>query len=79
MLSKRTIAIAMALTIGLASAALAARGSRVLANGEAASGGVNPAEHRNLAAPKEPEIMSEGKCFMNTSNGNYEWADCRRH
>jgi hypothetical protein len=86
MMPKRTIAIVMALTVGLSTAALAARsggngrgGSRELGYGQAASGGINPAEHRALAAPKEPAIMSEGKCFMNTSNGNYEWADCRRH
>ena len=29
--------------------------------------------------PRGPQITSEGKCFVNTSNGNYGWADCRRH
>lgn len=55
----------MALTLGLASAALAARnggngrgGSRRLGNGQRAGSGVNPAEHRALAAPKELQIMS---------------------
>jgi hypothetical protein len=59
MLIKTTFTLAMALTLALASAALAARsggngrdGSRELANGQAASSGVNPAEHRALAAPK---------------------------
>jgi hypothetical protein len=86
MLIKTTFTLAMALTLALASAALAARsggngrdGSRELANGQAASSGVNPAEHRALAAPKGSTIVSEGKCFVNTSNGNYQWTDCRRH
>jgi hypothetical protein len=84
MLTKRTIALAMALTLGLSTAALAARsggngrgGSRELASGQPASSGVNPAQHRALAAPKAPLITSEGKCFVNTSNGNYNWTDCR--
>jgi hypothetical protein len=29
--------------------------------------------------PRGPQISSEGKCFVNTSNGNYGWTDCRRH
>jgi hypothetical protein len=84
MLVKTTFTIAMALTLGLTSAALAARsggngrgGSRELANGQIASSGINPAQHRALAAPKAPLITSEGKCFVNTSNGNYNWTDCR--
>ena len=23
-------------------------------------------------------VMSEGKCWKNTSNGNYGWADCKK-
>jgi len=28
--------------------------------------------HTRAAEP----LMSDGKCFMNTSNGNYEWTAC---
>ena len=52
---------------------------------------VNPADHLSTRpggpyAPKalrsqasgksEDVIMSDGKCWLNTSNGNYGWADC---
>jgi hypothetical protein len=52
---------------------------------------VNPADHlstrpggpytpnafRSQASAKtEDMIMSDGKCWLNTSNGNYGWADC---
>ncbi|SRR5579883_1602745 len=31
------------------------------------------------AKPKgEDLIMSDGKCWLNTSNGNYGWAECPR-
>jgi hypothetical protein len=55
---------------------------------------VNPNDHLSTrpggpyayaAAPKakgDDMIMSDGKCWLNTSNGNYGWADCprsRRH
>jgi len=71
------ITLATALTLGLSSIALAKNGGyRVLGEGQPAGGGVNPAEHRHLAAPTDPLIMSEGKCFMNTGNGNYEWTHC---
>jgi hypothetical protein len=79
---KKTIALAMALTLGFASVALAARsggttrGSRVLAGGQAASSGVNPAEHRALAAPKEPTIASEGKCWAVDKGKIGGWTDC---
>lgn len=80
MLTKRMITLATALTLGLTSAALAKNGGyRVLAEGQAASGGVNPEAHRHLAAPSNPPIMSEGRCFMNIGNGNYGWTDCPRH
>ncbi len=29
-----------------------------------------------LGQAKADEIMSDGKCWLNTSNGNYGWADC---
>jgi hypothetical protein len=28
------------------------------------------------SAKGEDMIMSDGKCWLNTSNGNYGWADC---
>jgi hypothetical protein len=28
------------------------------------------------AKAKDDLIMSDGKCWLNTSNGNYGWADC---
>jgi hypothetical protein len=24
------------------------------------------------------QIESDGKCYVNTSNGNYEWSDCQK-
>jgi hypothetical protein len=31
----------------------------------------------SLASAKADDmIMSDGKCWLNTSNGNYGWADC---
>jgi hypothetical protein len=83
MFTKSTIALAMALTLGLTSVALAARsggngrgGSRVLAQGQAASSGINPAEHRALAAPKEPPIMNEGKCWGADKSSVGGWTNC---
>jgi hypothetical protein len=29
-----------------------------------------------LGSAKADTIMSDGKCWMNTSNGNWGWADC---
>jgi hypothetical protein len=29
-----------------------------------------------LGSAKADSIMSDGKCWLNTSNGNYGWADC---
>ena len=29
------------------------------------------------ARAEEHQIMSDGKCWVNTSNGNYGWVDCR--
>jgi hypothetical protein len=29
-----------------------------------------------MAPAKAEEIKSDGKCWLNTSNGNYEWAAC---
>jgi hypothetical protein len=52
---------------------------------------VNPNDHLStrpggpyayVAAPSAKSddlIMSDGKCWLNTSNGNYGWADCSRH
>jgi hypothetical protein len=81
MLIKTTIALAMALTFGVASAALAAKGggqggegSRTFgAPGQTASSGVNPADHRSLRGRKDEVIMSDGKCWT-----DYSWANCRR-
>jgi hypothetical protein len=30
------------------------------------------------SAKPEDVIMSDGKCWLNTSNGNYGWEDCLR-
>jgi hypothetical protein len=30
------------------------------------------------SAKAEDRVMSDGKCWLNTSKGNYGWADCRR-
>jgi hypothetical protein len=82
MLMKTTIALAMALTLGVTSAALAAArsgtkgGYRELGPGGDAIAGVNPADHRSLGGEKVELIMSDGKCWLNTSNGNYGWAGC---
>jgi hypothetical protein len=50
---------------------------------------VNPVDHLSTrpggpyaysplrsAKPANDLIMSDGKCWLNTSNGNYGWADC---
>jgi hypothetical protein len=29
-----------------------------------------------LGSAKADQIMSDGKCWLNTSNGNYGWAEC---
>jgi hypothetical protein len=29
-----------------------------------------------LGPAKADSVMSDGKCWLNTSNGNYGWADC---
>ena len=54
---------------------------------------VNPVDHLSTRpggpyAPKalraqasakpEDALQSDGKCWLNTSNGNYGWADCRK-
>jgi hypothetical protein len=81
MLIKTTIALAMALTLGVASAALAAKGggqgsegARTFgAPGRTASSGVNPVDHRSLRGGKDEVIMSDGKCWT-----NYSWGSCRQ-
>jgi hypothetical protein len=86
MLNKTTLALAIALTLGVSSAALAAKGGGAGAEGnrefgspgQTASSGVNPADHRSLGGDKVDQIMSDGKCWLNTSNGNYGWEDCPR-
>jgi hypothetical protein len=84
MLIKTTIALAMALALGLSSAALAARsggsgrgGFRELGNGQPASSGVNPAEHRALAAPKQPLLMSNGQCWAVDKGKIGGWSACK--
>jgi hypothetical protein len=83
MLTKTTIALAAALTLGVTSAALAARsgtrgGFRELGPGGTASAGVNPAEHRSLGGAKVELIMSDGKCWQDNHGANYYWGNCRR-
>jgi hypothetical protein len=85
MLIKTTIALTMALTLGVASAALAAKGggsgaegNRTFGNGETASSGVNPADHRSLSGGKVEEISSDGKCWQDNHGTNYGWVGCRR-
>jgi uncharacterized membrane protein len=78
MLIKTTIALAMALALGVTSAALAARGggehgSRTFGASETASSGVNPADHRSLRGGKVELIMSDGKCWR-----DYQWGSCRK-
>jgi exopolysaccharide biosynthesis protein len=82
MLNKTTIALAMALTLGVSSAALAAKGGGAGAEGnrefgapgQTASSGVNPSDHRSLRGGKKVEvIMSDGKCWQ-----DYQWSSCRR-
>jgi hypothetical protein len=29
-----------------------------------------------VPAKADSQIMSDGKCWVNTSNGNYGWTDC---
>ena len=68
MLTKTTIALAMALTMGLASSALARSGehrsgSRELGPGGVVTSGVNPAEHRSLGGNKPSLVEADGKCW----------------
>ena len=86
MLIKTTIALAMALALGVTSAALAAKGggdrggARTFGAGETASSGVNPADHRSLGGKKGEEmIMSDGKCWQDDhGRTNYHWGNCPR-
>jgi len=86
MLNKTTIALAMALTLGVSSAALAAKGGGAGAEGnrefgapgQTASSGVNPADHRSLRAPKTKVVMSDGKCWLDNHGANYGWSSCGR-
>jgi hypothetical protein len=85
MLNKTTLALAMAFTLGVTSAALAAKGggsgaegNRTFGAGESASAGVNPADHRSLSGGKVEEIMSDGKCWQDNHGTNYSWGGCRR-
>jgi hypothetical protein len=43
-------------------------------------GGACPPQALNsrAAAKADDTIMSDGKCWLNTSNGNYGWADCAK-
>jgi len=56
-------------------------------------GAVNPADHLSTrpggpynpkalssraSAKAEDRVMSDGKCWMNESNGNYGWVDCMK-
>jgi hypothetical protein len=80
MLIKTTIALAMALTFGVTSAAMAAKtgGYRELGPGGAASAGVNPADHRSLGGSRVGLIMSDGKCWLDDHGTNFRWGSCRR-
>ena len=76
----KTIALATALTMGLASVAVArsggTRGARELGSGRPASGGVNPAEHRALGGKKPDLITSDGKCWALDKAKIGGWGDC---
>ena len=79
MLNKTTLALAMALTLGVTSAALAAKdsgGYRELGPGGTAGSGVNPAEHRSLGGGKVGGMMSDGKCWQDNHGTNYHWGNC---
>ncbi len=85
MLIKTTIALSVALTLGVASAAMAAKGggaggegNRTFGNNETASSGVNPADHRSLRGGKVEMIMSDGKCWVDNHGTNYGWGSCPR-
>ena len=85
MLNKTSLALALALTLGVTSAALAAKGggsgaegNRTFGAGETASAGVNPADHRSLRGGKVESIMSDGKCWQDNQGANYSWGNCRR-
>ena len=82
MLIRTTIALTMAITLGLASAALAARsggttrGFSKLGTGARATTGVNPALHPSLGGGKDM-VMADGKCWMVVpKTGNWGWTDC---
>ena len=34
------------------------------------------APRSRVSAKAEDHLMSDGKCWLNTSNGNYGWTDC---
>jgi hypothetical protein len=81
MLIKTTIALAMALTLGVTSAALASKGGgyREFGPGGTASAGVNPADHRSLGGGKVEPLISDGKCWQdNHGTTNSYWGNCRR-
>jgi hypothetical protein len=80
MLIKTTIALAVALTLGVTSAALASKngGYREFGPGGTANAGVNPADHRSLGGGKAGLIMSDGKCWQDNHGSNYAWSNCRR-
>jgi hypothetical protein len=91
MLTKTRLAIAAALLLGVASAAQAANenvGERTGGfihgpEGQKVGGkAVNPADHRSTggasANAKSNMIMSDGKCWVNTSAADYRWDSCGR-
>jgi hypothetical protein len=41
-------------------------------------GGTPKALRAQASAKPEDSLQSDGKCWLNTSNGNYGWADCAK-
>jgi hypothetical protein len=84
MLIKTTIALAMALALGVSSAALARSGGsssggfRELGPGGTAIAGVNPTYHPSLGGEKIEVITSDGRCWLSNNGTNYHWGYCHR-
>jgi hypothetical protein len=73
MLTKKTMALAMALTLGLATAAIAkTSGGHPTKSGE----GVNPADHRSLGGGEKEPISYNGKCWDVDPSKIGGWSTC---
>ncbi len=80
MLTKTMTALLAALLLG-ASAAQAANNNKSGAAESANLESANTADYvaAPTAKPKtkaDKQIISDGKCWINTSNGNYGWTEC---